>query len=121
MTPSEQFSKAAEPANTSSGCFERGTAVRLERNIDGFAIDAALLGELLNVPSCRVQDLMRQKEITGLCERGEGEHQGMYRLTFFYKGRRARVSVDEAGEIVRRSTIDFGDRPLSSSMHTLGG
>ncbi len=88
--------------------------MRLERNMDGFAIDAALLGELLNVPSCRVQDLMRQKEITGVCERGEGEHQGLYRLTFFYKGRRARVSVDETGEVIRQSIVNFGDRPLRS-------
>jgi len=93
----------------------------LERNVDDFAIDASLLGELLDVPSCRVQDLMRQKEITGLCERGEGEHQGLYRLTFFHKGRRVRLSVDGAGKIIRRSIVDFGERPLPSSMHKSGG
>ncbi len=91
--------------------------MRLERNMDGFAIDASILSQLLNVPSSRVQDLMRQREITGLCERGEGEYQGQYRLTFFYKGRRARLNVDESGEVIRRSVVDFGDRPVPSVMH----
>jgi hypothetical protein len=95
--------------------------MRLERNVDGFALDVSLLSELLNVPSSRVQDLMRRKEITSLCERGEGEHEGQYRLTFFYKGRRARLNVDEAGEVIRRSVIDFGDRPLPSAMRRAGG
>jgi hypothetical protein len=95
--------------------------MRLEKNVDGFALDVSLLSELLNVPSSRVQDLMRRKEITSLCERGEGEHEGQYRLTFFYKGRRARLNVDEAGEVIRRSVIDFGDRPLPSAMRRAGG
>ncbi len=94
--------------------------MRLERNTDGFAIDASLLGEMLNVPSARVQDLMRRKEITARCERGEGEHQGLFRLSFFYKGRRARVSVDETGEVVRRTIVDFHDRPVPSSMRKPG-
>ncbi len=89
-------------------------------NMGGVAIDAALVGELLNVPPWRVQHLMRQKEITGLCERGEGEHRGLFRLTFFHKGRRARVSIDEAGEVIRRSVVDFGDQPVPSSMHKPG-
>ncbi len=95
--------------------------MRLERRAGDFSIDASLLGELLNVASPRIHELMRRGEITGLCERGEGEHEGQYRLTFFYKGRRARLSVDESGRIVRRSIVDFGDRSLPSSMHGPGG
>ena len=85
--------------------------MRLERDHEGFSIDASLLGELLDVPASRIQSLMRRNEITSLCERGEGEHAGQYRLTFFYKGRRARLSVDQSGQIILRSIIDFGDRP----------
>jgi hypothetical protein len=95
--------------------------MRLERNTDGFAVDASLLSELLNVPPTDVQDLMRKREVTSLCERGEGEHEGQYRLTFFYKGRRARLNVDESGEIIRRSVIDFGERLLPSTIHKAGG
>jgi hypothetical protein len=95
--------------------------MRLEKDTDGFAIDAPLLSELLNVPPSDVQDLIRKREVTSFCERGEGEHEGQYRLTFFYKGRRARLNVDESGEIIRRSVIDFGDRPLPSTIHKAEG
>lgn len=77
-------------------------------------------GELLDLPPSGVQALMRDNKITSLCERGEGEHAGQYRLTFFYKGRRARLSIDESGMVIRRSIIDWGDRPLPSSMHRPG-
>ncbi len=91
--------------------------MRLEREEGIFTIDASLLSELLNIRSSDVQALMRRNEITSLCERGEGEHEGKFRLTFFYKGRRARLSVDGAGRIVRRSIIDFGERPRPAAMH----
>lgn len=95
--------------------------MRLERNLDGFAIDASLLGEMLEVPPSCVQILMRRREITSVCERGEGEHEGQHRLTFFYKGRRARLIVDETGEVIRRSIIDVGDRSLPSAMREAAG
>ncbi len=95
--------------------------MKLDRNEDGFTIDASLVSELLNVSPSGVQALMRNNEITSLCERGEGEHAGQYRLTFFYKGRRAQLSIDESGQVIRRSIIDFGNRPLPSSMHRPGG
>jgi hypothetical protein len=95
--------------------------MKLDRSEDGFTIDASLVSELLNVSPSGVQALMRNNEITSLCERGEGEHAGQYRLTFFYKGRRARLNIDESGQVIRRSITDFGDRPLPSSMHKPGG
>ena len=95
--------------------------MQLDRSEQGFLIDALLLGELLNVLPSGVQALMRSNEITSRCERGEGEHVGQYRLTFFYKGRRAQLSIDESGEVMRRSIVDLGDRPLPSSMHRPGG
>ena len=95
--------------------------MQLERNQQDFSIDASLMGELLDLPPSGVQALMRDNKITSLCERGEGEHAGQYRLTFFYKGRRARLSIDESGMVIRRSIVDLGDRPLPSSMHRPGG
>src|SRR5690606_40736456 len=73
-----------------STLFPYTTLFRSER---AFTIDASLLGELLDVPPSEIHGLMRRQEITSLCERGEGEHEGQFRLTFFYKGRRARLSV----------------------------
>lgn len=80
----------------------------LERTDEGFCIDAALLGELLGVPPVSVQELMRNSEITSVCEHGEGEHEGQYRLTFFHESRRVRLIVDETGRILKRSIVNFG-------------
>jgi hypothetical protein len=91
----------------------------LERNKDGFSIDASLVGELLDIPPLDVQPLMRRGEITSLCERGEGEHAGQYRLTFFHRGRRARLGVDGSGHILRRSIIDCGERPQPPAHHIM--
>ena len=79
-------------------------------------VDAVLLGELLDVLPAEVPALMRDRAITSCCERGAGVHDGTFRLSFFYRNRRARLSVDAAGRILRRSVVDFGRRPLPSAM-----
>ena len=83
-------------------------------------VDAALVGSLLNIPADQVPELMRTQAITSLCERGVDEHEGEYRLSFFYRNRRARVSVDAAGTVLRRSAIDFGDAALPRQLHRAG-
>lgn len=93
---------------------------RLERDGDGFSIDAELLGEFLDLAPSHVQELMRRNEITSICERGEGEDEGRHRLTFFHKGRRVQLDVDGSGRILRRSTIDFGDLPLPPALRAKG-
>ena len=86
--------------------FEEGT----------LSIDAAVVGRGLNVEPCLVPVRMREGKITVLCERGFDEDAGRYRLTFFYRNRRFRLVVDEEGNVVQRSTVDFGDHPLPASM-----
>jgi hypothetical protein len=78
------------------------------------SIDAAVIGRGLNVEPSLVQLRMREGKITVLCERGVYDA-GRHRLTFFYENRRFRLIVDEAGNAVQRSTLDFGDRPLPTS------
>jgi hypothetical protein len=95
--------------------------MHVERNEHEFSVDASIVGELLAVPPSSVQALMRDNEITSLCERGEGEHAGLYRLTFFYKGRRARLSIDGSGKVIRRSIVDLGDRHRPPSVQNIGG
>jgi hypothetical protein len=58
--------------------------------------------------------------ITSLCERGVGEDDGRWRVTFFHESRRFRLVIDEGGNVIQRSTIDFGDRQLPISMHKPG-
>ncbi len=85
-----------------------------------FLIDASLLGELLHVLPDDVPFLMRNHAITSICERGIDIHQGEFRLSFFYRNRRARLSVDTSGRILKRSIIDFGERPLPHALHGPG-
>ena len=85
-----------------------------------FLVDAALIGELLHVSQTRVPALMREGRITSACERGMDEHEGEFRLTFFYHSRRARLSTDLTGRILRRSVVDFGDRRIREAMHQAG-
>ncbi|WP_445500673.1 DUF6522 family protein [Microvirga sp. G4-2] len=83
-------------------------------------VDASVLGEGLGVePSC-VPELLRSGAITSRCERGIGEDEGRFRLTFFHAGRRLRLVVEAAGRILQRSTIDFGDRPLPGALRRPG-
>jgi hypothetical protein len=82
---------------------------------DTFVVDAALVGELLQLPASRVPILMRSGTITSVCERGIDEHAGEFRLSFFYGSRRARLSTDLEGHILRKSAVDFGDRPIAGA------
>lgn len=84
-------------------------------------IDAAIVGRGLGLAPHDVLRLMRDGEITGVCEYGLDDDAGRYRLTFFHKGRRFRLIVGETGNVLQHSTIDFGDRPLPASLHRRGG
>jgi hypothetical protein len=95
--------------------------MKLEREEGAFTVDASILSEHLNVRASDIHAMMRRNDITSRCERGEGEHEGQFRLTFFYRGRRVRLNVDESGRIVRRSIIDLGEQPLPETMRKNAG
>jgi hypothetical protein len=67
-----------------------------------------------------VPELLRNGAITSRCERGIGEDEGRFRLTFFHAGRRLRLVVDADGRILQRSRIDYGDRPLPEVLRRPG-
>lgn len=79
-------------------------------------VDAETIAHGLGIRAIDVQPLMRSGEITSRCEVGQGEDAGLTRLTFFLRGARFRIVVDAAGRVVRRSTIDFGERGLPPSL-----
>jgi hypothetical protein len=83
-------------------------------------VDATIVAEGLGIEPSLVQERMREGKITSLCERGIDEDNGRYRLTFFSENRRFRLVVDERGNVVRRSAIDFSDRPLPASARKQG-
>ncbi len=104
---------------------EAGPAKPSERaiafNDNTFLVDAALIGELLHLQPSRVPILMREGMITSACERGIDEHAGEFRLTFFYRNRRARLGTDSTGRVLRKSVVDFGDQPNPDALHRAGG
>lgn len=93
----------------------------IEFGDDGIVIDASLIGPLLDIEPADLPRLMREGAVTSLCETGIDDDAGAYRLSFFYRGRRVRLQVAASGEVLRRSTIDFGDMPLPRTMHRPGG
>lgn len=62
-------------------------------------IDAALVAPRLGLRVAEFRQLMEQRRITVLCERGVGEDAGRYRASFYYADRRVRLVVDAAGRV----------------------
>jgi hypothetical protein len=79
-------------------------------------VDVEVIGKALGIDKNLVQPLLRQGKITTLSERGIDDDAGTHRLAFFYDRRRARLIVNEHGQILRCSSIDFGDRATPEMM-----
>jgi hypothetical protein len=79
-------------------------------------VDAETIAQGLGISAKDVHSLIRSGEITSRCEHGEGQDAGSTRLTFFLRGSRFRIVVNAEGLVVRRSTINFGQRPLPPSL-----
>lgn len=88
---------------------------------DEVQVDATIIGMGLGVDPSVVQPLIREGKIASRHERGEGADAGRLRLTFFLGNRRFQVIVDDAGRIIRRSAVDFGDRALPRALRRPSG
>jgi hypothetical protein len=60
-------------------------------------IDGALVASGLGLALADFRQLMEHRKITVLCERGTGEHRGLYRASFYRDGKRVRLVVDDDG------------------------
>ena len=69
-------------------------------------IDAALVAPRLGLTVAEFRQLMEQRRITVLCERGVGEDFGRYRASFYYGDRRVRLVLDAAGRVCDRISND---------------
>lgn len=76
--------------------------MRLELDENGVVVDAALLGPLLGVDPAKVQGLMRDGAITSRFEKGQGEDEGRFRVTFWHGVTRLQLTCAEDGTILRR-------------------
>ncbi len=78
---------------------------QVEVNQDGFVVDAAVIAEAFNLKPADVQPLMRNGQITSLCEAGIDEDLGRSRLTFHYRDRAVRIVIDQAGCILKQASF----------------
>jgi Family of unknown function (DUF6522) len=92
---------------------------KIEIGLGALHVNASVIAQGLALEPSRVQAMMREGEITSVCERGVKEDAGRYRLTFFHKSRRFRLIVDGTGTVIQRSSVDFGDRPLPAAIRKL--
>ncbi|MFV0514449.1 MAG: DUF6522 family protein [Jhaorihella sp.] len=76
------------------------TPMRLERSGDGFVVDAADLGPLLDLPPADVPGLMREGRITSVSETGTEDDDGRYRVSFRHEGTTVRLTLDASGNVL---------------------
>ena len=81
-----------------------------------FEIDAAVVAEGFGLAPEAVPGLMRSGAITSRLYRGVDEDAGTWRMVFFHGNARLTVTVDATGRPLKRSVVDFGDRPLPGGM-----
>jgi hypothetical protein len=64
------------------------------------AIDGAVVARALGLEIDAFRQLMAERKVAVLCERGTGADEGLYRASFYIERRRARLVVDAEGRIV---------------------
>jgi hypothetical protein len=79
--------------------------MKLEPTDTGFAIEAPDLAQLLDVAVETVRAEMRAGAITSRFERGEGEDEGRFRVTFFRGRGRVQLVVSADGTVLQRSRV----------------
>lgn len=87
----------------------------VEREGDGFVVDAALLAAAFGRSVTQVRAFMTNGRITTRSETGTDADAGRWRLTFYHDGRAFRLTVDAQGNILSRATFDARDpRPSAA-------
>ncbi len=74
--------------------------MKVSLSTDGATIDVHDLGPLLGLAPTDVRAKMRAGEITSQSEAGAGDDAGRVRLTFWYGGKRVRLTCDSSGYVL---------------------
>ncbi|MCB1425885.1 MAG: hypothetical protein H6889_07380 [Brucellaceae bacterium] len=82
----------------------------VERDGDGFVVDAAVLASGFRLPVEEIRSLMREGRITSKTEAGEGEDQRRWRITFYHEERAFRVVLNPDNTIRSRGTFPVPGR-----------
>lgn len=73
-------------------------------------IDPALVARGLRLTPEALRAALHSGDVTSLCEKGQDEDAGRFRLTFYSPTRRLRLVVDMAGTVLQSSTADYSRR-----------
>jgi len=84
---------------------EQDVTKSVERAAEDFVIDAALLADAFGLSQEEIKARMRNGAITSRCETGVGRDAGRWRLTFHCADQTCRVTVDEAGTVLKIATV----------------
>lgn len=79
--------------------------IAVQDKADDIEIDGARVARGLRLEVAVFRRLLDAHKIRVLCERGTGEHAGLHRVSFYHEGRRVRLVVDAAGNLVRGSAM----------------
>ena len=63
-------------------------------------VDAARIARGLGLEVAAFRQLMADRKITVLCERGTGQDAGLWRASFYYLDRRVRLLADAGGAVL---------------------
>jgi hypothetical protein len=88
--------------------------MQIEIGDNGFVVDAELLAQAFDLEAATVPLEMRHGTITAKCEKGVGDDNGLWRLTFFHNGKALRLTVDAGGKVVSRARFDAPRRKTAS-------
>ncbi len=86
--------------------------IEIEGSGQGFTVPAEVIAEGLKLQPEQVQPMLAGRLITSWVEAGVDEDFGTFRITFATDKRRLRLIVDALGEVVSKSTLDFGGHEL---------
>ncbi|MBU3030594.1 DUF6522 family protein [Paracoccus marinaquae] len=87
----------------------------VELTAEGFVVDAGLLAAAFGLQSSVVQDMMRNGRITSRSERGQGEDEGRWRLTFYYEARALRLTLDADGTVLSKASFPVSGNEAAAS------
>ena len=74
-------------------------------------VDAEIVAAGLQINSEALRQGLRDGHVTSLCETGQDEDAGRFRITFFSPTRRLRLIVDAHGAVLQRSSAHYIRRP----------
>lgn len=86
-----------------------------QRHGGDFEIDGAVVARGMKLPVARFLAEMRRGNVHGLVEKGEGDDEGRYRLSFRYRGRQLQMIVGDDGGVIGEA-LDLRASPVDGAI-----